>query len=1071
MGNAFSELNEPHKALSCYRKTLELKPDHTEAGHNAGLTLKDLGRFDDAVLYYQKALQFRPDTAEIHYNLGNVYKEAARFQEAVSCYQKAIDLDNDMVEAHYNMANALKESGVLGEAVSCYERVLEIAPDHFGALNNGALAYRDSGQIDRAMEMFKQALNVRPDHVEIRWNRALALLLCGEFVEGWKEYDVRFYRDDLRTTYPRRFEKPRWDGSSFGEKTLLVHHEQGLGDTIQFVRYLPMVKERGGRVVLEVHESMLDLCRNFPGADHVISRPLDQDLNVPFDCYVPLLSLPGIFNTTLDTIPSNTPYLLASPEISEAWKDNLDTTDFKIGLVWAGNPGHKDDGNRSCPLSLFAPLNRIPGVAVYALQKNDNLRSREALQQLGFADLGEALTDFSITAGIIANLDLIISVDTAVAHLAGAMGKPVWILLPFVPDWRWLMEREDSPWYPTARLFRQKQRGDWTEVIGRVAAQVNVMAGQRTAKLRTHHGRKETVAFVPGEPRIPMSEGTVEEALQCYHQGRWEETLRICEAVLAVQPTHAEALHVKGLVHHGRGEYEKAVDLIKRAIDAAPDQPAYFNNLGAAHMEAGDSGNAVSCYHQAIQLKPDFVEACHNLGKAYLTDRRFEEAVSWFERAVGLRSDCHEAYSKLGEALLELGRPQDAIDCGKRLLEISGGSADGHFIIGNGLKEEDRFEAAIASYEAALASNPGHVQALVHMGLAFQFLGQIEAAIHAFERAIAIDTDHPGANLNRALALLLAGDYVKGWQGYEWRLKIDDRKDRHADRSNRPRWDGSPFDDGTVIVLHEQGLGDALQFARYLPLVAGRGENVVFEVDRRLLRILRGLADAEGVSLQAREQGVEIKDAREIPLLSLPGLFQTTLETIPAKVPYLKAEANLVEQWSQRLRGVPGFRIGISWQGNPSYRDDRHRSAPLRYFADLTGIEGVSLVSLQKGVGLDQMARFPREAALVDLGPELDKGEDAFVDTAGVMSSLDLIITTDTAIPHLAGALGVPVWLVLPHIPDWRWGLTGETCPWYPTMRLFRQETTGDWPGVFHRVGTALKKRIQEHNPSHMGNI
>jgi tetratricopeptide (TPR) repeat protein len=1062
MGNVFNQLGELQKALSCYRKTLEIKPDHIEASHNAGLTLKDVGHFDDAISCYQNALQFKPDAAELHYNLGNVYKEAARFQNAVSCYQKAIDLKHDMVEAHYNMGNALKGSGALDDAIVCYERVLKMVPDHIGAFNNMGLAYRDSGRIDTAMEMFNQALKVRPDHVEIRWNRALALLLRGDLVEGWEEYNVRFERDDLRTTYPRRFAKPLWDGSPFDGKTLLIHHEQGLGDTIQFVRYLPMVKARGGRVVLEVHESLIGLCRGLPGVDEVISRPLDQDLDVAFDCYIPLLTLPGIFNTTLDTIPADIPYLHANPEIETCWQERLDTADLKIGLVWAGNPGHKDDRNRSCPLNLLEPLSRIPGVALYGLQKNWGDQSENQAQTLRIDNLGGLLTDFSITAGVIANLDLIISVDTAVAHLAGAMGKPVWVLLPFVPDWRWLMEREDTPWYPTARLFRHKRPGDWQEVIDRVAAEVGAMAALRSGEGARHRQVEKSGEAASSQARATAPGPLMAEAFQCYQTGDRQRAKDICKKVLAGRPDHAEALHLKGLIHHRAGEYEEAVDLISKAIEIDPNQPLFFNNLGGAYQEKGDPMEAVACYQQAVQLKPDFAEACHNLGKAYLIEKRFEEALLWFEKAVHLGADCREAYPKMSEALLELGRPDEAIACGKRFLDMAPDSANAYFIIGNGFKEQDRFEAAIASYKAALDLNPGHVQALVHMGLAYQLLGRIEYAMESFDRAIAIDNTHAGANLNRALAHLLTGDYAEGWKGYEWRLRMDDWKRRHPRSPDRPRWDGSSFRDATVLVHHEQGLGDALQFVRYLPMVRARGGKVVFEADRRLLRLFKGLAGAEDLAVLSVGRCSEMEAICEIPLLSLPGLFGTTLEKIPSDIPYLRVEADLVDLWARRLSDIQGFRVGISWQGNPSYRDDRHRSAPLKCFMDLTRMEGVTLVSLQKGHGLDQMEHLPNDVSIVNLGPELDNGTDAFVDTAAVMANLDLIVTSDTAIPHLAGALGVPVWLVLPHIPDWRWGLSGETCPWYPSMRIFRQERPNDWPGVFQCVCRSLQERMAD---------
>jgi len=1058
MGDACRQMGSLQKALSCYQKALSLKPDHIEACHNAGLALKDLGRFGDAAACWRKALRIRPDVPEFHYNLGNAYKEAGRFCEAASCYQRAIDLKGDMVEAHFNMANALKESGALSDAISRYEAVLAMAPRHVEALNNMGLAYRDNQEVKKAIDVFQRALRLDPGHVEIRWNRALALLLCGRYHEGWKEYEVRFQRNDLATTYPRRLDRPRWDGSFLRGQTILVHHEQGLGDTIQFVRYLPMVKARGGRVLLEVHESLAKLCRTVAGVDEVFSCPLDQEIDRPFDCCVPLMSLPRIFRTTLCDIPADIPYIRPDPDMAAMWGERLTGPRLKVGLVWSGNPRHKDDRNRSCPLKAFGPLARIPGVQIYALQKQGREGAEEELQNLGIVNLGKELDDFSVTAGILANLDLIISVDTAVAHLSGAMGRPVWILLPFVPDWRWLLKGEYTPWYPTARLFRQRRRGDWEEVVQRTAETLRTLAVRRSGqRVRSQGGDKIAKA---GPSGMVQAEDLVADAAVLFQEGRPQEALALCRKALRTDGRHAGALHLKGLIHRQAGEYDEAVRLISRAVEIDPSQPVFHNSLGAACQERGDVKGAIAHYQDAIRLKPDFAEACYNLGKAWSRARQFQEALLWFQRAVDVRPDYTEVYPKMGAALLELGRPEEAIAWAERLLALSPDCADGHYMMGNGLKEKDQFEGAVRCYQTALKLDPGHVQSLVHMGIAYQSVGQMEAAAEAFDRAVAMAPSYPEARLNRALLCLLMGNYAEGWKEYERRLETDGWRRLHPGRPRHPRWDGSALESGTLLVHHEQGLGDALQFVRYLPLLRVGDARLVFEADRRLLRLLRGLIGAEGIIMKAVGASRGQETTCEMPLMSLPGLLGTTLDTVPSNIPYLRPEPDRVHFWGRRLRRMEGFRIGISWQGNPAYSHDRHRSIPLIHFRDLAGMEGVTLVSLQKRHGTDQAAQLKDKVPMADLGPGVDQGPDAFVDTAGIMASLDLVISSDTAIPHLAGALGTPAWVALCHIPDWRWGLSGETTPWYPGMRLFRQTRLNDWKGVFDRICRAVQKRM-----------
>ena len=1047
-----------HEAILCYSKVIRMKPDMVEPYSLMADACRQTGSVQKALACYEKALKIKPDIPELHYNLGNAYKELGRLRDAVSCYRKAIDLKGDMVEAHFNMANALKEAGALSDAISRYEAVLAMAPGHVEALNNMGLAYRDNQEVEKAIELFERALTLDPGHVEIRWNRALALLLCGKYREGWKEYEVRFQRNDLATTYPRRLDRPRWDGSFLGGKTVLVHHEQGLGDTIQFVRYLPMVKARGGRVLLEVHESLEGLCRTLPDVDEVFSCPLDQEINRPFDCCIPLMSLPGIFGTTLRNIPDDIPYIRPDPDMAEMWEKRLDGPHLKVGLVWSGNPRHKDDRNRSCPLRTCEPLTRIPGVQIYALQKEGQEQTEDELEDLGIVNLGKELHDFSATAGILANLDLIISVDTAVAHLSGAMGRPVWILLPFVPDWRWLLKGEYTPWYPTARLFRQRRRGDWEEVMERAAKALGTLAarrsGQRPGPQRVHK------SVEAGPLGTNQAKDLVADAAVLFEEGRPQQALALCRKALRTNSRHAGALHLKGLIRYQAGEYDEAVRLFSRAVEIDPNQPVFHNNLGAAYQEKGEVKRAVTHYQNAIRLKPDFAEACCNLGKAWAQARQFQEALLWFQRAVDVRPDYKEVYPEMGAALLELRRPEEAIALAERLLALSPDCADGYYMMGNGLKEKDQFEEGVRCYQAALKLNPGHVKSLVHMGLAYQSLGQMEAAAAAFDRAVALAPSCPEARLNRALLCLLTGNYAEGWKDYERRLETDDWRLRHPGRPRHRRWDGSALGSGTLVVHHEQGLGDALQFARYLPLLRPGKGKLVFEADRRLLRLMRGLIGAEGIIMRAMEASKEQGKIWEAPLLSLPGLLGTTLDTVPSNIPYLRPEPDRVDLWARRLHCMEGFRIGISWQGNPSYRNDRHRSIPLIHFRDLARMDGVTLVSLQKGHGADQAAQLKEEIPVFDPGPEVDQAPDAFVDTAAIMANLDLVVSSDTAVLHLAGALGVPVWAALSRIPDWRWGLSGETTPWYPGMRLFRQGRLNDWKGVFDRICRALQEQM-----------
>ena len=444
---AFSQEQQQQflEAIENYRQAVQLKPDFAEAYNHLGFILNNQGRHAEAVENYQLALQIDPDYAEVYNNLGIALKEQEQFDEAIKNFEQALQLDQNFAEAHYNLANSL----------------------------------RDQGRCTEALNHYTEAIHLKPNYAEAHWNMSLTLLLNGDFAEGWKEYKWRRKANLATVLYPHHHEAPRWDGSSFAGKRLFVYCEQGLGDAIQFIRYLPMVKARGGMVIFEVWRPLLGLLRAFKSIDELVELSYERKSDVKFDLFTSLLDLPNIFGTTLETIPNEVPYIRAEREKSEYWHKRLSGPDLKVGIVWAGKSTHGNDRNRSCSLKSFHPLTQIDGVKLYSLQKDTPSLQLSELT-LTIENLAEECEDFSDTAAVIENLELVISVDTALAHLAGAMGKEVWTLLPFAPDWRWMLNREDSPWYPTMRLFRQTKFGCWEDVFQRVAEQLQILADKHS---------------------------------------------------------------------------------------------------------------------------------------------------------------------------------------------------------------------------------------------------------------------------------------------------------------------------------------------------------------------------------------------------------------------------------------------------------------------------------------------------------------------------------------------------------------------------------------------------------------
>jgi tetratricopeptide (TPR) repeat protein len=458
---------------------------HIAAFHvSLGVVLLVLGRPDEARRALQRALRLDRDSAEAHNALGNVLLRLGERDASLASYRRALALRPRYAEAHNNLGSALRALRRLDEAETELRRAIDLRPGYASALANLGLVLQEQGRYGEALDGYDRAVANDPTHAAAHGNRAMLLLLLGRLREGFAEYEWRWRIPGFAT--PRReFAQPMWNGDALGGRTLFVHAEQGLGSAIQFARYAGLAAAQGGRVLLECRRPLHRLFAQSlarPGGPVAGVVIKDEGPPPPFDCHAPLMSLPHLLGTTLDTIPGEAPYLTVRPDDAAAWRERLAGAPRpRIGLVWAGNTNHENDHNRSMPPARLGPLVGATPATFFSLQVPAN-RDLSAIFPAGsVADLAPALGDFAETAAVVANLDLVISVDTAVAHLAGALARPVWLLLPYVPEWRWLLDREDSPWYPTTRLFRQRKVGEWEGLVDRVTRVLRAWCGERGA--------------------------------------------------------------------------------------------------------------------------------------------------------------------------------------------------------------------------------------------------------------------------------------------------------------------------------------------------------------------------------------------------------------------------------------------------------------------------------------------------------------------------------------------------------------------------------------------------------------
>ena len=485
LGHALARQGRIGEAVAAFQSCIALSPDRPEPYSNLAAALLELGEPVASLRSCLQALGLHPANAEAQNNLGNTLLEMRRSDEAVSAFRRAISLRPGFAEAGTNLGAALIDGGDADAAIAICRETIAADPGYAGCYNNLGNALRAVGRLGEAAAILARAIAIAPDDAQAHYNHSAVLLKQGRFAQGWAEYEWR-RRTPRALARNEAFAGPEWDGAKLSGKTILLHCEQGFGDVLQFARFARLVAARGGRVLLRVYQPLVRLLRSMPEVAAVI--PLDGALP-DYDCHLPLMSVPRLIGTRLDTVPADVPYLRAEPGAVEAWRDRLaGLRGRKIGLVWAGDPRpyHRGasllDRQRSLGLGDFAGLAEIEDLCLISLQKGSPaLQAKAPPDGLALLDFTDELADFADTAALIANLDLVISVDTSIAHLAGALAKPVWILSRFDGCWRWLQDRDDSPWYPTARLFRQPAPGAWAAALNRL---VDALASPQSSRPR-----------------------------------------------------------------------------------------------------------------------------------------------------------------------------------------------------------------------------------------------------------------------------------------------------------------------------------------------------------------------------------------------------------------------------------------------------------------------------------------------------------------------------------------------------------------------------------------------------------
>ena len=661
LGNALKALQQNAAALACYDKAIALRPDDPRVHLSRGCILQDLNHLNDAISSFERAQACNPDFYEAYFHAGNALAKLKRPNDALANYKKAIHINPQFANAFINCANTQQELRQFDAALASYDEVIRLNPSHFLAFSNRARPLLKLNRLDEALSSCDQAIKLKPDHAETHnrrgvilkelhqfdaslrsydtairleprlmdsyWNKSLTHLLCGEFELGWSMYEYRWQISSFGLIQ-RKLNQPLWLGKeSLASKTILLHSEQGLGDTLQFCRYAKQVKALGARVVMEVPAPLLELLKSLEGVDVWV----EQGKALPdFDCHCPMMSLPMAFKTELYTIPCPEPYLRSDSGKVAKWQTKLGAkTKPRIGLVWSGRSTHDNDHNRSVLLNdLMAHLPQ--GFDYVCLQQEIREADQAALSVLGIQFFGQDLKDFSETAALCELMDLVISVDTSVAHLAAALGQDTWVLLPYVPDWRWLLDRDDSPWYGCVRLFRQEADRSWSRVL----EQVGRLLLKDKRLLRSDEAFPLTQQPLQSKAKRSLKDDEAQQfelGLRLHQQGQLPQAKEIYEKVLSANPLHFDAIQNLGVIALTSNQPELACRLIRQALVINPlSADAHFNFGLAAHANKKPL-SAIESFDQALAIHPSDSKLYWNKSLALLLSGQFDEGWRLYE--------------------------------------------------------------------------------------------------------------------------------------------------------------------------------------------------------------------------------------------------------------------------------------------------------------------------------------------------------------------------------------------------------------------------------------------------------
>ncbi len=1020
-------------AIILYQRCLHLVPQLPEAQQGLAFCLGASGQYREAVDILLPLVKAHPKLLTAALLLGKAWLKLGDGRQALEQFDSLLNNGADSFEVHRCKAEALYRLQRYDQARNLAEQLLQQMPDDYACQLLLAGIERTESP-ERSLQLYQLLVERYPERDDLQLYRATLLLSLGHFDNGWAAFEQRIPSLKMSADI---LALPRWHSHQpLIGRSIVVVAEQGHGDAIQFSRYLPLLAAQGARVMLLCHNDQIrPLLTTVAG----VAAAVIPNEPLPFmpDCHCPLLSLPFEFGTGLDNIPAPSGYLQPDRAKQEIWKRRLSgLAGLKVGVVWAGNPAQADNRYRSVPFEKLKELLKLPGISFISLQVGpDALKHQPDSGDLPLYDFTDDLQDFTDTAALVASLDLVISICSSVTHLAGALNVPVWVMLQYDADWRWLRGRDDSPWYCSVRLFRQKRAGDWGGVLEQITVAISQLSGQKLPQQRQQESNNIYALAVSF-----FEQGCLDRAEQQFH------------LLLGGNDLHSEALNGLATIADQRGLTEKAAELYQQSLTANPINLVALFNLANVKRKEGRLQEAEQLYGQLLKQDENFTPAWAGLGNLLLSLDRTAEARHCLDQALMHQPDYPDALCDMAILHLQQGDAAAAEASLRKAVAADPAHLAALNQLGMLLMRANRLREAEEVLLQALQQRPDYWKALNNLGVLYHWSGRLQEAEACQRRFIAACPENGTPHYNLALTLLSQGRFLEGWQEYEWRFSKDDPVPRR--HQQLLRWNGSSLSGQRILIHAEQGYGDTIQFVRYLPLLAQMGARIVLECQDRIIAPLFSQMPCIEQVISRDEPQPEL--ILECPLLSLPAMLGQAAAFEPVAVNYLEPDPLLVQQWQRRLAGLGGYRVGLVWSGRRGQDNNHNRMIPPELIARLGKVNGVSFVNLLVGIDdpVADLALTPLR--MFDARPFLKD----FAESAALITCLDLLISVDTATAHLAGALGREAWVMIPYNADWRWTFGLPDCPLYPSLSLYRQEQPFAWEPVVARVCEDLYSRV-----------